>query len=246
MSYYSCRPFHFGGGMKHFQSVTALRACAGAVPFSTLSSRKQPKGDGVRDQLLQTLNLEIKELEALDVSMYGDLVTKLNAQVVQDNKTREISISFKNHGYLIRARIAESEIEEEEQELPQDDSEDKSEQFTYPTQKFFVDVRTENKDSLVFRLHALAEKDGKLYFERVVVGKSVEELDTKNDLAILNRPGINFDDLSEDLQDRLADFMDHLKVDDDLARLVQLTSGEFRRRNHLNNLLQLNTFVHPN
>lgn len=145
---------------------------------------------------------------------------------------------------------------EEDVEQDEDDSEkDNSETLRY---NFSCDIERRNSQSPVMRVNAYVQGSQSFYIDSIQFGRSFESLD-KADAEAQQTVGVeressgasdpeypgdlSFGDLSEDLQDGIADFLDSIGLDDSAGRFVQECAWEQQRLAHLNMLTHFQNFI---
>jgi len=164
---------------------------------------------------------------------------------IQFNDTADEDMEADKEGEEEEEVEEDAAAEEKESEEEKEDEGDKPEKHT-----FSVDLKPANKDGPAMRLYCIASKDEKLYFEGLSFAKTWENFDIadKSDVTASVSPSpdidhVEFEYLNEETQDKIADFMDLLKIDDELARFVQATAIESQRKKHVSALQKLESFM---
>jgi len=133
--------------------------------------------------------------------------------------------------------VDEEQEDEDEEEIDGRENEGQESDLPYKT-NIGVDVKFTNPDGSFkgrWLLHGFAGKDNRLYISDMAIVKdenptvpSKEDEDTPP-----QHPMIPFDSLSDDMQDRLYDFLDEVGVDDRLANFVKnfLIQAEVKQAN---------------
>ncbi len=99
---------------------------------------------------------------------------------------------------------------------------------------FTADVQSKDGGA-VFRVFAVSSKDGKLYFEGMSCADKVEAVD--------EYPVLDYNDLPTQTQDKIADFMDLLKIDDEFAQFIPAVAAEMSRVSHYSQIQQIAAFL---
>jgi hypothetical protein len=119
---------------------------------------------------------------------------------------------------------------------------------------FDVDLKPAGKTGPVMRVHAVAGKDERLYIEGLSFYRTTAdvEADDRAQEAVVNGEPSNaksnatfleYDLLPEYVQDKLADMLDLLRIDDQTARFVQTCAAASARRTHTKKLDLLQAFL---
>jgi len=151
-------------------------------------------------------------------------------------------------GYDVRIIFNEEVDEDEEDDAEEKEAdENKEEEDLQPTGKysFTVDLKPHLKESPAMRIYSVSGKDEKLYFEGLSFASSWAEFDKamKAETGPATTDNVEYDDLAEDTQDKIADFMDLLKIDDFLAKFIQAAASESKRKNHVRVLEKFEKFL---
>jgi len=149
-------------------------------------------------------------------------------------------------GYDLRITFAEEVDQDEEDNEGEEKDEDENKEFELEqTGKytFTVDLKPHGKESPAMRIYSVSAKDEKLYFEGLSFADSWAEIDKEAQSEQASIDHVQYDDLAEETQDKIADFMDLLKVDDYLAKFIQAAAAESKRKTHIRVLQKLEKFL---
>jgi len=234
--------------------VRMLATRAGAAGPPAVKKTAPPPEPTIADTKAGLAALAANELKNLEAPAadhpYAGYIKEHGITVDWDFKSDIITVKKSKNGYDIRVLFnttssldedgmnEDEEGEKEENEENQDDNEDDDRPQQFP---LMVHVSKAGKTPL--RVHGLVGKDGKLYFEGFTVGdddyKEVKELSEEFSLPYR----IEYNDMSTELQDKLADFMDHLRIDDEFAQFVPAVINEQMRGAMHRNLAKLIDFA---
>jgi len=96
-------------------------------------------------------------------------------------------------------------------------------------QSLQVEVAFSDKKSK-WVLGGFAGKDNRLYIEDMSIAHQAEKTETVDNASTTNEPtpleALPFESLSDELQDRIYDFLDEVHVDDQLAHFVKYYTAE--------------------
>jgi len=209
------------------------------APVSNLSPEK--KLIAVKDELAALVEAERKNVgDGYDADHPYTKYVKDNGLALKYEQTEQaLTLSKAILGYDVKIKFSVhpdgEDGEGENEQAPENENEDadaeKEDAYAY---SFVVDVKPKDAEKTKMRVYAVSAKDGKLYFEGLTVGEATEEEEY---------PAIDYNDLSTAMQDKLADFMDLLKIDDEFAQFVPAAAAEMQRQNVSDQLTALGKFA---
>jgi len=174
---------------------------------------------------------------------YAKYVSEHKLDIALDAKQEQVTIKKSILGYDLKVQFTQSPDpedneanEENEQEDAEGEEEKKSkDEFDGFNYSFLVDVKPTGTSGPTMRVFAVSSKDSKCYFEGLTLADT--------DAQLTDYPAIDYNDLSVEAQDKLADFMDMLKVDDELAQFIPAAAAETHREGHITQLSKLKKFL---
>jgi len=181
-----------------------------------------------------------------------------NKLTLTDDKKGTVTITKTIKGYDVRVILQDTADEDEDEDEDKLDEKDENENEANeeegkeeneneesddsPKYSFTVDLKPTGKSSPTMRFFCIAAKNEKLYFETLAFSNTWEELD-KDDMDVEMIDPVDFEHLSDKTQDKISDFMDLLKIDDEFARFVQATALEYQRIRYVRSLQKLENFM---
>jgi len=196
----------------------------------------------IKIELGNLIAQEVESLSKMSGSEIYDEYIKLTNSTVKTTNT-EVTVSSKIKDYDINLRInMEEDIDQQEDEDEEFDEEvekkvkaekgeSESEEMPLKQIRFCIDVKQQNKEGPVLRIHSIAGKDGKLYFEALEFFKTGKEATTgeKGDV-------MDFEGLPSEIQDKMCDILDTLHLDDKVAAFVHVAKNEANRQMFLSRM----------
>lgn len=175
---------------------------------------------------------------------YAQYVSENKLTITENKKDERIVVSKTIHGYDVTVNFAMSpdpddgegeggeEGADEEGKKKEESGDEQDESYNY---SFVTDVKPAGQEGPVFRVFAVSSKENKLYFEGLSMAKTAAD--------VVDFPQVDYNDLSTATQDKIADFMDLLKVDDTFAQFVPAVAAEMSRQGHYDQLTGLHGFL---
>jgi len=172
---------------------------------------------------------------------YEEYIRTNKLEIKFDAKAEDITLRKSLLGYDVKVQMAQAPDpdQEEGQQAGGEENEEPKEPepgagYTY---SFVTDVTTAGTEAPIMRVYGVSSKDGKCYFEGLTIAQSAAQL--------TDFPAIDYNDLPTETQDKIADFMDLLKIDDEFAQFLPAVAAEMQRQEHVNQLGNLQKFLHP-